>query len=288
MFRTERGEGGGGTPRAAVGEPAASSADSHKGCSDQGILHTRGFGTDSDCNTKAVSLAVSVPFIRLIMEAIIMGSNHYERRNLYSDDQLIQCYKKYNSQTKAAKELGVSRETVARAVRRAGTKLNGCKYNCGWSNVYGSGTPPKITDNELRKEAQTKGIDEIARKYNMSSSRVYRRAHNIKLKIGDHSTGNRYHRRAMVYGSADKFDDSITLDKIIERDNGICQICGKQIDRTLINGHIHKMYPTIDHIIPMSKGGKHILTNVQLAHLGCNAKKYDKTDNEKNCQWSQA
>lgn len=33
---------------------------------------------------------------------------------------------------------------------------------------------------------------------------------------------------------------------------------------------------TIDHIIPLSKGGTHTYNNVQLAHYICNSKKSDK------------
>lgn len=32
-------------------------------------------------------------------------------------------------------------------------------------------------------------------------------------------------------------------------------------------------YPTIDHIIPLSKGGLHSWNNIQLAHLSCNSSK---------------
>ncbi len=33
---------------------------------------------------------------------------------------------------------------------------------------------------------------------------------------------------------------------------------------------------SFDHIIPIAKGGPHILSNIQLAHFGCNAAKCDK------------
>ena len=40
------------------------------------------------------------------------------------------------------------------------------------------------------------------------------------------------------------------------------------------------MYPSIDHIIPMSKGGGHIWSNVQVAHIICNSIKSDKAVGE--------
>ena len=33
---------------------------------------------------------------------------------------------------------------------------------------------------------------------------------------------------------------------------------------------------TMDHIIPLSKGGGHSYKNIQLAHFGCNSRKHNK------------
>lgn len=50
-----------------------------------------------------------------------------------------------------------------------------------------------------------------------------------------------------------------------ERDKGICGICREKIE-SLKEG-------SIDHIIPISLGGKHTWNNIQLAHLDCNRRK---------------
>ena len=48
----------------------------------------------------------------------------------YSDSELIEAYLKADcSQTKAAKLIGCSRETIARAVRKAGIPMTGRKNN---------------------------------------------------------------------------------------------------------------------------------------------------------------
>ena len=76
--------------------------------------------------------------------------------------------------------------------------------------------------------------------------------------------------------------DTIPLGDLIERDHGICQICHEKVDMDDFyydgDGHFHtgSRYPTIDHIKPVSKGGKHTWKNVQLAHLSCNGGKCDK------------
>lgn len=73
-------------------------------------------------------------------------------------------------------------------------------------------------------------------------------------------------------------DKDINLEHLYNRDNGICAICGGRCDwsdhkyrgRYFIVG---KNYPSIDHIIPLSRGGLHAWDNVQLAHHSCNSAK---------------
>jgi 5-methylcytosine-specific restriction endonuclease McrA len=55
--------------------------------------------------------------------------------------------------------------------------------------------------------------------------------------------------------------------KVLERDAGLCGICGRQVDPTSFE---------IDHIIPVSRGGLDLMSNVQLAHRSCNRKKWAK------------
>lgn len=58
---------------------------------------------------------------------------------------------------------------------------------------------------------------------------------------------------------------------IFERDNWTCGICNEQIDRS--RKRPDPLSPSIDHIIPLSRGGDHTRENVQAAHLGCNMSK---------------
>ena len=82
-------------------------------------------------------------------------------------------------------------------------------------------------------------------------------------------------REAKAKGNG-KIDYSITLSKLIERDKGICKLCGRKVnetDYTYINDTFiaGNDYPSIDHIKPLSKGGVHQWDNVQLAHRLCNS-----------------
>lgn len=189
------------------------------------------------------------------------------------DEEYIQAYLKTHSQTMAAEICGVSRETIARACRRANIKFDGIKYHGGKNQ-----TQAKITNEQLIEEAKTLNCVEIARKYDMSAERVYRRAKKLGLKVNCVGGGGHYRRRQGNYNLTEEYDYTVTLKRVREKFCDICQICGKVVDDTDIeNGHIKKMYPTVDHIIPLSKGGTHTWNNVQLAHMGCNAGKQDRT-----------
>jgi 5-methylcytosine-specific restriction endonuclease McrA len=86
---------------------------------------------------------------------------------------------------------------------------------------------------------------------------------------------NKRLREARATGNG-KVDYSITLSRLIERDNHICQLCGREVNE---NDYIYvgdvfiagNDYPSIDHIKPLSKGGLHQWDNVQLAHRLCNS-----------------
>lgn len=58
---------------------------------------------------------------------------------------------------------------------------------------------------------------------------------------------------------------------VFERDNWVCGICSQPIDPSVKRPDM--MSASLDHIIPISKGGPHTPDNVQAAHLRCNVRK---------------
>ena len=82
-------------------------------------------------------------------------------------------------------------------------------------------------------------------------------------------------RKLPISAITDETKD-ITLPKLYIRDQGRCYLCGGQCDFTVdsLDGN----YPTIEHIVPVSKGGKDCWDNIKLAHRKCNAFKNVKTD----------
>lgn len=77
-----------------------------------------------------------------------------------------------------------------------------------------------------------------------------------------------FRRRRIVRGrQAEVFSAA----EIFERDGWLCQLCGEEVDRDL-------KWPdpksaSLDHVVQIARGGQHIRSNCQLAHLGCNSRK---------------
>lgn len=65
----------------------------------------------------------------------------------------------------------------------------------------------------------------------------------------------------------------VSRSEIFERDQWVCRICRGPVDRSLPPRH--PLAASLDHIIPLAKGGTHEPANVQLAHQRCNAAKRD-------------
>ncbi len=86
--------------------------------------------------------------------------------------------------------------------------------------------------------------------------------------------------RARKYGCV--FDSSVTLKALIKRNGLRCAICGEMCepDDHGWTDYTGPRRPTIDHIIPMSKGGGHVWDNVQVAHAICNSIKRDSIEVE--------
>jgi 5-methylcytosine-specific restriction endonuclease McrA len=88
-----------------------------------------------------------------------------------------------------------------------------------------------------------------------------------------------YSRRSKRIPPEQVVDTDITVKALYERDKGICYLCGKPCDFNDIDKErnaVGRNYPSIDHIFPVVRGGKHAWDNVKLAHVGCNAAKRDK------------
>lgn len=86
------------------------------------------------------------------------------------------------------------------------------------------------------------------KKNNPWSSAVYRQA-----------------RRAKIRGV---FAENFSPIEIFNRDAWVCQLCHKKVNKDL--RWPDPMSASLDHIVPISKGGSHTKNNTHLAHLKCN------------------
>lgn len=68
-------------------------------------------------------------------------------------------------------------------------------------------------------------------------------------------------RRASFY--TDEVED-VSIDVVYKRDNETCHLCGQWVS-------VHDM--TLDHVVPLARGGSHTYDNIKLAHAVCNSKK---------------
>lgn len=59
-----------------------------------------------------------------------------------------------------------------------------------------------------------------------------------------------------------------------ERDRWTCGLCDGPVDPAV--AWPDPLSASVDHIVPLSRGGAHALANVQCAHLGCNSSKGDR------------
>lgn len=155
-------------------------------------------------------------------------------------------------------------------------------------------------ENRKLKEEKEKQIKEIQLKLQQEANKLLRSEQltfNVCKQCGDMFIGNtkycskqcrdkkhqhiKSRKRISNAKENGKIDYTITLDKLIKRDNNICYICNKECNildyiykgNTFIAGNY---YPSIDHVIPLAKGGTHTWNNIRLAHRICNSRKSDK------------
>lgn len=80
-------------------------------------------------------------------------------------------------------------------------------------------------------------------------------------------------RKALERGA--KVAENVNPDLILERDKYRCYICGIKTPKKL-RGTYEDSAPEVDHIIPLSKGGLHVESNLRCACRKCNGLKSDR------------
>lgn len=71
----------------------------------------------------------------------------------------------------------------------------------------------------------------------------------------------------------DAFVEDVSRGVVLDRDNWVCHICGDKIPKDSV--WPASDYGTMDHVVPLKKGGQHSYANVKAAHNLCNSTKRD-------------
>lgn len=91
---------------------------------------------------------------------------------------------------------------------------------------------------------------------------------------GNRLVHNRARRALKLATQADPIDSA----DVFERDGWRCGVCGGDVDPLL--RHPDPLSASLDHVVPLSRGGTHTLDNVRCAHLRCNVRKNARLDEE--------
>lgn len=98
---------------------------------------------------------------------------------------------------------------------------------------------------------------------------------------GKNKCGRNHRQRAKHHGVAYQ---PVPVKAVYERDGYRCQICKRRCLKSAMfsktDGRIHPQSPTIDHIVPMSRGGNHEPCNLQTACFACNSSKAARSEGQ--------
>ena len=85
-----------------------------------------------------------------------------------------------------------------------------------------------------------------------------------------------YQARTKAYAAYAGTEYRGNRDALIRESAPYCALCGGYVDKALSGRH--PLGPSADHIIPVSHGGTHDLSNLQLTHSSCNSIRQNKTN----------
>lgn len=125
------------------------------------------------------------------------------------------------------------------------------------------------------KEAAAKRLRAIAEWRAKNADKMAEQNRRWQIENADRVRAKIQRRRARLL---DAFVEDVDPTVVWDRDDGVCGVCGLPIDRAL--AWPHKMSKTLDHIVPLARGGTHEYANMQLAHAVCNARKNDSVCDE--------
>ena len=144
------------------------------------------------------------------------------------------------------------------------------KANCekikAYQKAYRKANPECFKNYRSANPEKEKARHKIYYKANTENHKAFMKAY--KKANPDKNREYAHTRRALKCKTS---YEPISEKIVYFRDGWKCQICHKSVDNKF--NWPDSMSPSLDHIIPLSKGGTHTYNNVQLAHLTCNLSK---------------
>ena len=176
--------------------------------------------------------------------------NQCNWRNVYSHQQLIECWKRNQQrylETCSFKKL---------RLKQYNKTVNDINAFC----FVATRNQTRYRQRNYVKTSYSTSV--VVARYNVSWQWLLDR-HNLLAQIGFESTLKEYYahnQRSMMTKALRR--------QIMQRDNYTCKICGKQM--------FDEVGLQIDHIIPIVKGGKTVPSNLRVLCSKCNARKGSK------------
>jgi len=192
------------------------------------------------------------------------------------------CGRAFNEKQRLARHLA-SKPDFVRHCASCGTEFSTrmkaqrfCSYDCR-QNGY------KV-ENKVKRDANRK--TEFEYDCDLCGEKIYR-----STPLGGHKRYHqpecsrialqaRYRVKTVKRQSKTVKPSGLWVEKILETYGFICYLCNDPIDMKL--PRTSKRGATVDHIIPLSRGGSDELDNLRLTHWSCNMKKSDKLVEELN------
>lgn len=138
---------------------------------------------------------------------------------------------------------------------------------CGGPTGWKIGAVPEATHNACRSEVWDHGTDKGYRQMGCRCElcTVWNRRNAAEYRARRKAEG----RPIRSFGHSGPWIAPQVRLAVFERDGWLCQLCMEPVDRDAApNGD---RYPSLDHIVPQSKGGTHLASNLRTAHRWCNS-----------------
>lgn len=154
------------------------------------------------------------------------------------------------------------------------------EYNTARQKAYREANAEKVRESQARWREENREANNARRRARRATmtdeQRAAERAYRDKIRERKNAWTRAYQstlegrekrllkQRARDARKLANFVEDVHSLVVLERDDGVCGICGKDVDPTDFH---------VDHIVAIANGGEHSYANVQTAHPLCNARK---------------